>query len=201
MKNSKEIVLFFQSNSTFTPIEVANEIKNRYDELGNPFVLPESEKTGKVLFVFNENPSLQMQCTKEHFTIVCDHTYFNKITSIVFDIVDTFSEYSCEFKRIGYISNIFLSPDAIDKMKKKFLKEEEFERMTEFNLGWHCNLTVKGSSINCWERMITDKAHFKDLLCQYDFNSLIEEEISLDMKYIKEFFKVADEYIESRTNF
>lgn len=48
---------------------------------------------------------------------------------------------------------------------------------------------------------MTDDEHFKDLLCQYDFNSRIDEEIDLDMKYIKEFIKVADEYIEDRTNF
>lgn len=201
MKDTKEVVLFFHANSTFTPIEVVNEIKKRYEELGNPFVLLENEKTGKLLFLFNENPSLQMQCTREHFTVVCDHTYFDKMTSIVFDLVDTFGEFSCEFKRIGYISNVFLSPKCIDKMKKKFLKCEEFEGVKEFNLGWHRELDIKDGSINCWERMITDKRQFKDLLCQYDCNTLVDEEIVLEMKFIKSFFKVADEYIESRTNF
>lgn len=201
VKDTKEIVLFFKENTTFPPVSVANEMKNRYEELGDPLVLPENEKTGGTLFVFNQNPSFQMQCRKDHFTIVVDHTYFEKITSIVFDMIDAFSEYSCEFKRIGYISNVFLSPKYIETMKKKYLKVEEFEEVDDINMGWHREIMVKDTHVNCWERMITDQHHFKDLLCQYDFNTSVSEEILLDMKYIKAFFKAANETIESRTDF
>lgn len=201
MKDTKEIVLFFKENSKYVPLDIAKEICERYPELGNPIILPEIENKKTPLIVFNENPSFQIQSNVDRLTVVMDHSYFNKVASIIFDMVDAFLEVECEFVRIGYISNVFLSPKQIDRAKKKYLNMSEFEDVGDINLSWYRKLDTGCGEINCWERIITDEASFKDLLCQYDFNTKVTEEVKLEMKYIKEFFKVTNEYIEDRINF
>lgn len=201
MKDTKELVLYFKENTNYIPLDVAKEILNRYEELGNPIILPESNNKNMPLIVFNTNPDFQIQANTKTFTIVVNHNYFDKLSSIIFDIVDALEEFKCEFVRLGYISNVFLSPKYVKIAQDRFLKMDNLEGISDINLSWYKKLEMKYGYINCWERMITDSINFKDLLCQYDFNSLVNDEINLDMKYIKEFIKLADEYIEKRTDF
>ena len=198
MKDTKEIVLFFKDDVTFKTVDVAKEILNRYPELGSPIIIPESDNKKLPVILFNENPDLQMQVSLHTFNIVMNHSYFDKVTSIVFDIVDAFSEFNIEFVRIGYIASVFLSPKYIARAKKKYLNSNILEEITDFNFSWYKRLECSFGNINCWERIITDDKSFKDLLCQFDFNTIATDVISLAMKNIKEFFKLTNEYIEDR---
>lgn len=200
MKDTKEIVLFFKDETTFKPIDIAKEILNRYPELGNPIIIPESDNKNVPVIIFNENPDLQMQVSFKMFTIVMRHNYFDKVSSIVFDIVDAFSEFNIDFSRIGYIASVFLSPKYINKAKKKYLNSKLDEDITDFNFSWYKKLECSFGNINCWERIIVDNNNFKDLLCQFDFNTIATDVISLEMKNIKEFFKLTNEYIEDRVD-
>lgn len=198
MKDDKEIVLFFKENSSFKAIDVAKEIISRYPEVGNPVIIPESDKREVPVIIFNENPDFQIQVSLKTCTIVINHSYFEKISTIVFDIVDTFLEFKQEFVRIGYISNVFLSPSTILRAKKKYLNSKIIDEITDFNFSWYKKLESSFGAINCWQRLITDDKSFNDLLCQFDFNTVASDVISLEMKRIKEFFKLANEYIEDR---
>ncbi|MCX4365764.1 MAG: hypothetical protein OSJ70_08355 [Bacilli bacterium] len=200
MKDTKEIVLFFKEESSFKPLDVAKEISSRYPELGNPIIIPESDNKSLPVIIFNENPDLQMQVSLKMFTVVMNHSYFESVSSIVFDIVDAFSEFNVEFGRIGYIASVFLSPKYIEKAKKKYLNGKLIGEVTDFNFSWYKRLECSFGSINCWERIIVDKNNFKDLLCQFDFNTLASDVISLEIKKIKEFFKLTNEYIEDRVD-
>ena len=73
--------------------------------------------------------------------------------------------------------------------------------MLELNLSWYRKIDFRSSYINCWERVITDTVNFKDLLLQYDINTLVGEKVDIDMKFIKDFFKTADDYVEKRIDF
>lgn len=201
MKDTKEIVLFFKDESNFKPVDIAKEVLSRYPELGNPIIIPEGDNKSIPVIIFNENPDLQMQVSLKMFTVVMNHSYFDKVTSIVFDIVDTFLEFDVEFCRIGYIASVFLSPKYIEKAKKKYLNNKIIEEVCDFNFSWYKKLECSFGNINCWERIIVDKNNFKDLLCQFDFNTIATDVISLEMKKIKEFFKLTNEYIEDRVDF
>lgn len=200
MKDTKEIVLFFKDNVRFTPLNIAKELLSRYPELGNPLVLPETGKKNAPLIIFNENSDIQMQANYTNFTFICNHKYFDKINSLVFDIVDTFEGEDAIFNRIGYVSSVFLSPKYVEKAKDKYLNKSELEDILEVNLSFYRKLGISTGFINSWERLITDSEHFKDLLCQFDFNTPIGVEVNLDMKYIKEFFKICEDFIDSRTD-
>lgn len=201
VKDTKEIVLFFKEDMKFKPVDVAKEIGERYPEIGNPIIIPESDNKTVPVIIFNENPDLQMQVSFKMFTIVMNHTYFEQLATMVFDIVDAFLEFNVEFCRLGYVASIFLSPKHVERAKKRYLNGKIIEEITDFNFSWYKRLECSFGSINCWERIITDKHSFNDLLCQFDFNTIATDVISLDMKKIKEFFKLTNEHIEDRTDF
>lgn len=197
MKNTKEIILFYDQAPDFNLNDVAQEILSRYEHLEEPTIIPKNENN-TFLIVFNKNPELQIEINDKNVLIVMKHSYFNDLNSIVFDVVDAFEMYDTKFSRLGYISSNFESPLKIDKAKEKYLQVDEFKDVLELNLSWYKKIDFRSSYINCWERVITDSVHFKDLLLQYDINTIVGEKVEIDMKFIKEFFKTADEYIEKR---
>lgn len=200
MKNTKEIILFYEKVPDFNLTDIAKEILDRYEYLGEPTIIPRNENN-TFLVVFNKNSELQIEINDKNVFIVMKHSYFNSLNSIVFDVVDTFEMFDTKFSRIGYISSNFESPLKIEKAKEKYLKVEEFKDVLELNLSWYRKIDFRSSYINCWERIITDTVNFKDLLLQYDINTLVGEKVDIDMKFIKDFFKTADDYVEKRMDF
>lgn len=200
MKNTKEIILFYEKVPDFNLTDIAKEILDRYEYLGEPTIIPRNENN-TFLVVFNKNSELQIEINDKNVFIVMKHSYFNSLNSIVFDVVDTFEMFNTKFSRIGYISSNFESPLKIEKAKEKYLNVEEFKDVLELNLSWYRKIDFRSSYINCWERVITDTVNFKDLLLQYDINTLVGEKVDIDMKFIKDFFKTADDYVEKRMDF
>lgn len=200
MKNTKEIILFYEKVPDFNLTDIAKEILDRYEYLGEPTIIPRNENN-TFLVVFNKNPEFQIEINDKNVFIVMKHSYFNDLNSIVFDVVDTFEMFDTKFSRIGYISSNFESPLKIEKAKEKYLNVEEFKDVLELNLSWYRKINFRSSYINCWERVITDTVNFKDLLLQYDINTLVGEKVDIDMKFIKDFFKTSDDYIEKRIDF
>ena len=200
MKNTKEIILFYEKVPDFNLTDIAKEILDRYEYLGEPTIIPRNENN-TFLVVFNKNSELQIEINDKNVFIVMKHSYFNSLNSIVFDVVDTFEMFNTKFSRIGYISSNFESPLKIEKAKEKYLNVEEFKDVLELNLSWYRKIDFRSSYINCWERVITDTVNFKDLLLQYDINTLVGEKVDIDMKFIRDFFKTADDYVEKRIDF
>lgn len=200
MKNMKEIILFYEKVPDFNLTDIAKEILDRYEYLGEPTIIPRNENN-TFLVVFNKNSEFQIEINDKNVLIVMKHSYFNDLNSIVFDVVDTFEMFNTKFSRIGYISSNFESPLKIEKAKEKYLNVEEFKDVLELNLSWYRKIDFRSSYINCWERVITDTVNFKDLLLQYDINTLVGEKVDIDMKFIKDFFKTADDYVEKRIDF
>mgnify|MGYP000236614549 FL=1 len=200
MKNTKEIILFYEKVPDFNLTDIAKEILDRYEYLGEPTIIPRNENN-TFLVVFNKNSEFQIEINDKNVLIVMKHSYFNDLNSIVFDVVDTFEMFDTKFSRIGYISSNFESPLKIEKAKEKYLNVEEFKDVLELNLSWYRKINFRSSYINCWERVITDTVNFKDLLLQYDINTLVGEKVDIDMKFIKDFFKTADDYVEKRIDF
>lgn len=200
MKNTKEIILFYEKVPDFNLTDIAKEILDRYEYLGEPTIIPRNENN-TFLVVFNKNSEFQIEINDKNVLIVMKHSYFNDLNSIVFDVVDTFEMFDTKFSRIGYISSNFESPLKIEKAKEKYLNVEEFKDVLELNLSWYRKINFRSSYINCWERVITDTVNFKDLLLQYDINTLVGEKVDINMKFIKDFFKTSDDYIEKRIDF
>lgn len=201
MKDTKEIVLFFKEEAKYSSLDVAKEIMNRYELIGEPVIIPDNGDAKLPTIIFNKSVDMQVQVSRVSVNVIVNHTYFNDLSSIVFDMVDIFESFNLNFYRMGYISSVFLSPKYVSKVKERFFNLDNLDGMDDFNFSWYHAIENKNGKINCWERIITDKANFSDLLMQYDFNSPANEEVDFNMKYIKEFMKTTNDYIEERVNF
>ncbi len=198
MKDNKEIVLFFDINTNFDSLSAAKELSSRYPELGNPVILPPTDDIKTPVIVFKENPDFKLIVSYSKVNFIINHTYFGKLASIAFDMIDAFDDFKSRFTRIGYISNIFLSSDKIEKVKDKYLKLDELDGILDFNFSWYRELNTKVGNVNCWERFITEHEEYNDLLCQYDINTPVGVKFDMNMKFLKSFFMEADNYIEKR---
>ncbi len=202
MKDTKEIVLFFKGNPNFSSFEVAKEILNRYELLGEPVILPEASPETKVpTVIFNKNSDMQVEIGRQSVNVVISNGYFDKIASIIFDMVDLFEGFNADFYRIGYISSVFFPPKYLARAQERFFNMNNLEGMENVNFSWFHTIVGKNGKINCWERVITDSTRFDDLLMQYDFNSPVDEDFEFNMKYIKEFIKITNDYMEERLDF
>lgn len=202
MKDKREIVLFFAPNSTFNTHEVADEIKNHFEDkkIGEANIFPNTRIRHNPLIIFDENPDMYIQVTLLSTSIIISENYYDEMDTIIFDIIDSFYNVGVNFIRLGYVANHFLNKGAIPRAQEKYLNMDNIDGLEEMNIGLYKKIDTKYGKINAWERLITDAETIKGLLYQFDFNSLITEEIEIDMKYIKEFIKVTEEYMELRTN-
>ena len=196
MNDLKEIVIFFKDITNFSALDVASDLKSRMPEILDPIIFPESDKNP--IFIFNQNQDIKIEVDKKCVRLGLRSKYFKSLSTVVFDIVDAFESVGCSFNRIGYVTSIFLSEKYIDIYKKHYLNVDNLNDVLELNLSWYLKLQTSKVSLNCWEKIITNKLEFPDLLVQYDINTPVDKEITTDMKFIKEFFKVSEDFIESR---
>ena len=175
-------------------------IPNATNVYSAPF--PKTKNSANPLFIFSTNENFQLQGGLETVSLLITEKNYNKIASIVFDIIDAFDEAGCSFKRIGYLVSKYQPASCIEKAKRLYLNLDNVEEeIQEFNLSWYKKINDDELVLNAWERIITDTIDFNELLVQYDINTLNEEEKNFDMKFIKKFFELADSYIESRDKF
>ena len=202
MDDIREIILYIERNNKYKPVDAASELLNRWNELKDPIVLPEQNNPKGPSFAFTGNNSFQLEGSKSTVSFIVKEEYFDKIPSIIFDIIDTFDELGVSFKRIGYITNTYYPNSCIEKAKQIYLNPKAIEdEIEEINLSWYRKLDLKEGHINAWERIITDTAAYDNLLVQFDFNTPIHTKFEFDMRSIKEFLKVSHDHMKKRNKF
>lgn len=198
MNDTKEILLFFNKEYEFKPVQIANEILNRYEVLGNPVLPPVNNNPKSPMIVFNSSSDFQISLNKICLTIAINYHFFDELCNIIFDMVDIFEEYNIKFSRIGYLDNRFYPLSMITKIKDNYMNTKAMGDIQEFNLSWYTKLDTKVGTINCWQRFISDTQQYKDLLYQFDFNTEFNKEFEFNMKNIKLFFKTTEEFSNER---
>jgi hypothetical protein len=202
MNDVREIVFCFNSGSKLVPVDIAKSLSDRFKDLGNPVVLNPEGNNIQPLIVFKENPSMMVTMTQMTINMIIDSTFFDKIDTITFDLVDLFNDLKIEFVNIGVIYSLFFSEKHKELCMNKFLNVENLPNdFEEFNLAFFQKIKYKKDYLNCWERLVTNSEHFNELLVQFDINCLAIEKVDIDMKFIKEFLKIIDEHIEERIDF
>ena len=202
MDDRREIVLYFKGGAKLVPLDIAKSLSDRFKNLGNPLLLNQDGSGVQPLVVFNENQSMMITVTQMTINMIIDNSYFNKMDTIIFDLIDLFDELGISFIRMGLVYSIFLTERANNHIKEELTKCSLIpEDIKDFNVSFFRKLDFKKESLNCWERYISNNEKFNDLLVQFDINSEVDEKRDFNMKYIKEFIKLVDSHIEERTDF
>lgn len=202
MNDCREIVLYFNNGSKLVPVDIAKSLSDRFKDLGNPLVLNPEGNSIQPLVVFRENASMMITMTQMTINMIIDGTYFDKMDTIIFDLVDLFNDMDIKFTKLGIVYSIFLSGKHKEIVREKLLDSSIIPNdILEFNVAFYRQLGLKKEKINCWERLITNTEKFDDLLVQFDINTDTNPDRDINMKFIREFIKLADEYSEERIDF
>lgn len=197
-QSTKEVVLFFKKNTKYDIDDITTEITKRYPDLGVANILSYESGTGMPLFYHGGDPDMVLSADYSSLSIIVHEKYFDALPVIVFDMVDIFAEVNVKFVRMGYVSSFYEKEEDIESIRDRYLKTDNIGDIHEFDIGWYKNLKAHFGNINCWEKLITERGNIRDLLCQYDCNTPIDQIFNFEMKNIKEFFKVADNYVLER---
>jgi hypothetical protein len=202
MNDVREIVLYFKEGCPLVPVDIAKGISDRFKEIGSPVVLTPETNSNQPLVIFKENTEMMLTVGQMTVNMVVQEKYFEKLDTIIFDLVDLFNDLKIEFVNIGVIYSLFFSEKHKELCMNKFLNVENLPNdFEEFNLAFFQKIKYKKDYLNCWERLVTNSEHFNELLVQFDINCLAIEKVDIDMKFIKEFLKIIDEHIEERIDF
>ena len=202
MDDLREIVLYFKEGCPLVPIDIAKSICDRFKDIGAPVVLTPEENTNQPLVLFKENPEMMVTVGRMTVNMVLQEKYFEKMDTIIFDLVDLFNELKITFNSIGLIYSIFLSEKDKEIITKKIFNIDNLPSdVEEFNTAFFKKLKYKKEYLNCWERLITNSDNFKGLLVQFDINCLSLPPVDIDMKFIRELLKIVNEYTEERIEF
>ena len=201
MNDIREVVLYFKEGCRLVPFNIAKAISDRFDEIGSPTILNPEVNSNQPMVIFKENEQMMITVTQMTVNLVVTEKHFKKLDTIIFDLVDLFDEIDIEFVKIGIIFSIFLSEKNKEIFMNKLLNTNNIpDDVEDFNVSLYRKIDFRKTKLNCWERVITNSEQFNDLLIQFDFNTLSEEVVNIDMKFIRELIDVSDKYIEERTN-
>ena len=201
MDDIREVVLYFKEGCRLVPFEIAKAINERFSDIGSPAIYNPEVNSNQPMLVFKDNPEMMMTVTQMTVNLVVTDSHFKKLDTIIFDLVDLFDELDITFTKIGLIYSIFLSEKNKEIFKNKLLNSDNIpDDIEDFNVSFYRKIDFKDTKLNCWERVITNSEQFNDLLFQFDFNTISSDEINIDMKFIRELLKVANDYSEERTN-
>lgn len=201
MYDTKEVVLFFNKEVNFESFDVAKEITKRFPQIGDAIILPNSKNLRQPVILFSSSEVIKIQISKISVNILVNHTLFDELTSGVFDLIDLFEGFDCSFNRIGYIASFLISPRDKEILENKYLKMEKLKDVTDYSMSFYHEIKTKENNLNAWERITYDSANLKDVLYQFDINSKENDQITFDMKYLKRFFKDANNFIDKKVNF
>ena len=202
MDDLREIVLYFKEGCSLVPIDIAKSISDRFKDIGSPLVLTPEENPNQPLVIFKENPEMMVTVGRMTVNMVIQEKYFEKMDTIIFDLVDLFNELNITFGNIGLIYSVFLSEKDKEIITNKIFNIDNLPSdINEFNTAFFKKLKFKKEYLNCWERLMTNSESFNGLLVQFDINCLSIQSIDLDMKFIRELLKIVNDYTEERLDF
>ena len=199
MKDFKEIVLYYKDGCPLVPVDIAKSVTDRFKEIGNPIVLSPEVNSNEPLVVFKDNQEFLLTVGTSTVNLAVQEKYYDKLDTIIFDLVDLFNDLKIEFINIGLICSVFLSEKYKEiYFNKIFNKDSLPDNISEYNLSFFREIKFRKDNINCWERLITNSPRYNELLVQFDINCLTIKKLDLNMKLIRELLKTVDSYIEER---
>lgn len=194
MKENLQIVLFFEKKYVFDPLSLCNEIKENINGIGQPIILPynissDSIDDGIPFAIFNQSSDININLSFNNIALTMFERNGKKLISYIEDIFNSFQKFGFKFSRIGYINNFLIDSDEINNYKKAWFKDNNIINSNEFQLAWFENVNVGNIKVNFWKRYTTNKEISDNLFATYDINTLQNDNINVDKKFVVDFIE------------
>ena len=199
MKNEKQIVLFLKKNTTFNQTQLAAKMNEKFEELGNPAIIPPNEKDpNQPLIIFNQGV-MNLTLNYNDLSFIFYEEEQEKLNDLIIEIVEFLEDYSLDFVRLGYVSTFLNTKKERDNFKKNMFKDENLMN-DDFQISWYKKESIDSVVVNVWERHFTDLNNNIDFVSIFDINSPMEEEYNISSTFLDDFLKECNKYIEKKQN-
>lgn len=189
MKNSVQIVLFFEKNEIFNPSKIATLINEQIEEIGSPIILPMGapEEANIPILVFSQNNKINLTANFNNVSITLEDDMIEKSETLVTKIFDIFEEN--KYVRIGTIINKVLNKETISNIKEETNCNETVLEAKDFKIAWLQEIDLANVKINMWKNYFSDKSNTENILCVYDFNTKPEDNIEVTKEFAIKFLE------------
>ena len=197
MKNERQLVLFLKKGSKFNQTQVAAKINEKFEELGNPAILPVNDKNPmQPLIIFNQGiMNITMNYNDVSFIFLEEN--FEKCFNLIIDIMDLLDDLSFDFVRLGYVSTYIGNALERNNFKDKMFKDDSILK-EDFQLAWYSKTTIDSVLVNVWERHFTDFVANVEFVSIFDINTPIDEEYNVSCEFVEDFLKKCDLFIKKK---
>lgn len=196
MQNEKQLVLFFEKNTSFDQMELAKKLKEKFSELGEPTILPINEADrSQPLIIFNQK-IINVTINYNDISFVYYEKDKEEYSKLAMRVLEYFIDSSYRFVRMGYVSTYFGDEKVMKKFKKTVLATNAVS--DDFQLAWYNKITIDSVLVNVWERHLTDYPNKVDFVSIFDINTPFEEEYNINSDFIEVFLIKCDKYIENK---
>lgn len=155
-----DIVLFFKEIYEYNTLNIANALREKLSNIGEPNILNAPEHLPlkiksdlkKIDFFENEDFKLASSMSKISCSInITDKNNFDAIKNNVKNICDVLQDYKIKVKSIGVVNNFLYNIVNLENVKKVFLKDKEVNDSDLFTLSWYKKIEEK----NIWKHIKT----------------------------------------------
>ncbi len=197
MKDEKQLIIFFKKGTSVDAPTLAAKLKEKFEELGEPTVIPFNFKNpNQPLVIFNQG-KIELTVNINDVGFAYKREDEKKAFDTVIEIIECFEELDYSFVRMGYVTSYFHTKKEREAFKEKMFKAVD-KIDSEFQLSWYNKELIDSVSVNVWEREMTDLMNGVELLSVYDINTPIDEEYNISSEFVKSFLKACDKYIAIR---
>lgn len=190
------IILFLKPNTIIDYSKLINDMYDNYKEIGKGIII-DTKRTdiNQPKFIFNSNKDLLIDGNNHYIALNIFDSYETIKQDIIEMLWDAFDMNDLEFNRLGYIKEIIKKPNEfnLENFKENMFKNKEVLVSDEFQLAYHKLIKYKHETLNCWKRYL--KFNNKDLIINYDINTISNADYVVTYKYVKEFMQFSEEFI------
>lgn len=193
LDNNVQIGLFYDRKYIFEPLKIANELKNKIEELGEPIILPVDEKSNNPVIVFDKSSQIRIIMNLNNIMLTLANENDKNINNILKSVFEILKKQKINISRIGYIRNVALGIKEANLFKNNAFESNEIINSNEFQLSYYLKDVIDKISINCWKRYFTD---YEKFLVSFDINTLRDDKHNINYNFALDFINKCRDYIE-----
>lgn len=193
MKNSIQIVLFFEKDTAYNVSKIASLINEKFSDIGNPILLPFNgmqENANIPYIIFNQNQNINLMANFQSISIMLFNEMMDRKDEFIKLVFSIFNDVV--FVRMGFIVNKVLDRSAISDISSETSCNDIVLLSKDFKIAWLNEIQIDNLNVNMWKSYLTDNNNTDSILCVYDFNTCIEDNLQLSEKKVTEFINLCD---------
>lgn len=198
MDDFTQIFLEMEDNTIYKASEITSILLKKYPDLGNEIILPinmQDENKNIPIFVFSQNPNLQIQGNFYNLVLTISSEYNDKLEKIIKSIFEIFTDKNINFVGIACTFQEHIDNGKIDSFKLNHFTNFETIDNDKIHFSMLREININSKMTRCLEGYSTLDG---DFVLHFEFNMKRKDFELLDIDYIMAFLHQSVEYKENK---